>query len=327
MSVLILNKDEVEGILSMKACIDVMASAFKSLEKGESLQPLRSLMRLPTQKGLLGMMPGYTGENNIFGIKAISVFPENYKEGISSHQGVILLFEGNTGQLSAILDAEVITAVRTAAVSALAANLLARQDASVLAILGAGVQGHQHLKSISLVRELSKVFVWDIADESIKAYVDSESKRIEAELIGAGTAQEAVADADIICTVTPAKEPILMQDWVKPGTHINAVGGCTPNAQELESALVAQSRLFTDCRESLFNEPGDFLNPKREGLITEDHVMGDLGELLTGKVEGRESDTDITLFKSLGLAIEDIAAGYFVYEKAIETNTGTIVDL
>jgi alanine dehydrogenase len=327
MSTLILNRDEVEGILSMEACMDVMSGAFESLERGKSLQPLRSLMRLPTQKGLLGMMPGYTGENNIFGIKSISVFPENYKQGISSHQGVILLYEGNNGRLIAVLDAEVITAVRTAAVSALATDLLARKDASVLAILGAGVQGRQHLKSISLVRELSKVFVWDIVDEFTKAYVDSQSKLSDAEIIGAGTAKEAVADADIICTVTPSKDPILRWDWVKPGTHINAVGACTPNTQELESALVAKSRLFTDCRESLFNEPGDFLNPKKEGLITEDHVIGELGELLTEKIKGRGSEEEITLFKSLGLAIEDLAAGYFVYEKATETDTGTIVDL
>jgi len=327
MSVLILNKDEVGRILSMQACIGVMSDAFKALERGESLQPLRSLMRLPSQKGLLGMMPGYTGENNIFGIKAISVFPENYKEGISSHQGVILLYEGENGRLIAILDAEEITAVRTAAVSALATDALARRDSSVLAILGAGVQGHRHLKAISQVRKLSRVFVWDIVDEYTKAYVESESKLEDAEIIGVNTAKEAAADADIICTVTPSKNPIIMLDWVKPGTHINAVGACTPNAQELESALVARSRLYTDCLESLFNEPGDFLNPKKEGLITEDHVRGELGELLTGKIKGRDADKDITLFKSLGLAIEDLAAGYFVYEKAMESNTGTIVDL
>jgi len=327
MSVLILNKEEVESILSMQACIGIMSDAFKALESGESLQPLRSLMRLPTQKGLLGMMPGYTGENNIFGIKSISVFPENYKKGISSHQGVILLYEGDSGRLLAVLDAEEITAVRTAAVSAVATDVLARKNASTLAILGAGVQGRQHLKSISLVRAISKVFVWDIVDESTRAYVESESKHTDTEIIGVNSAAEAAAHADIICTVTPSKNPILRRAWVKTGTHINAVGACTPNAQELESILVAQSRLYTDCRESLFNEPGDFLNPKKEGLITEDHVLGELGELLTGKVKGREAEEDITLFKSLGLAIEDLAAGYFVYEKARESSIGTFVDL
>jgi len=327
MSVLILNKEEVESILTMQACIGIMSDAFKALEKGESLQPLRSLMRLPSQKGLLGMMPGYTGENNIFGIKSISVFPENYKKGISSHQGVILLYEGESGRLLAVLDAEEITAVRTAAVSALATDVLARKDASTLAILGAGVQGRQHLKSISLVRSISKVFIWDIADQYTKAYVEDESKHTDKDIIGASTAKEAVADADIICTVTPSREPILRHAWIKPGTHINAVGACTPKAQELESILVAQSRLYTDCRESLFHEPGDFLNPKQEGLITEDHVIGELGELLTGKIKGRETDDDITLFKSLGLAIEDLASGYFVYEKALECSIGTLVDL
>jgi len=327
MSVLILNKEEVESILTMQACIGIMSEAFKALENGESLQPLRSLMWLRSKKGLLGMMPGYTGESDIFGIKSISVFPENYKKGISSHQGVILLYEGESGRLLAVLDAEEITAVRTAAVSAVATDVLARKDASTLAILGAGVQGRQHLKSISLVRNISKVFVWDMVAESMKTYMDSELSHYDAKIIGVNTAEEAVAEADIICTVTPAKAPILMLDWVKPGAHINAVGACTPNAQELESALVAQSCLYTDCRESLFNESGDFLNPKKEGLITEDHVIGELGELLTGKVKGRKADGDITLFKSLGLAIEDLASGYFVYEKALERNIGTFVDL
>jgi ornithine cyclodeaminase len=327
MSVLVLNAEEVESILTMQACIGIMSDAFKALNAGESRQPLRSLMWLPSKRGLLGMMPGYTGENDIFGIKSVSVFPENYKKGISSHKGVILLYEGDTGRLIAVLDAEEITAVRTAAVSALATDVLARRDASTLALLGAGVQGGQHLKSISLVRNISKVSVWDIVDESTKRFVDSESNHYNAEIVGANTAEEAVSDADIICTLTPAREPILMRDWVGAGAHINAVGACTPHQQELESTLVAQSRLYTDCRESLFNEPGDFLNPKKEGLITEDHVMGELGELLTGKAAGRESDDDITLFKSLGLAIEDLAAGYYVYDKAKESNIGTTVDL
>ena len=306
MSVLILNENQVKEILTTKACIGLMSDAFKALERGESRQPLRSLMWLPSKKGLLGMMPGYTGENGIFGIKSVSVFPENYKKAISSHQGVILLYEGESGRLTAIL---------------------ARKDAQTLAILGAGVQGRQHLTSISLVRNINKVFVWDMVDESTTAYVESETGHYDAKIIGANTAEEAVADADIICTVTPAQEPILMLNWVKSGVHINAVGACAPHQQELESALVAQSRLYTDCRESLFNEPGDFLIPKQEGLITEDHVIGELGELLTGKAQGRESEDTITLFKSLGLAIEDLAAGYFVYEKALESNIGTRVDL
>ena len=327
MSALVLNSEEVQSILTMQACVGIMSDAFKALDAGLSQQPLRSLMWLPSKKGLLGMMPGYTGEKNIFGIKSVSVFPENYKKGISSHQGVILLYEGDTGRLIAVLDAEEITAVRTAAVSALATDILARKNAGVLAILGAGVQGHQHLRSISLVRDLSKVFIWDVVDDYTRAFVESESGRFDTEIVATRTAEEAVADADIICTVTPAREPILMLNWVKAGAHINAVGACTPNQQELESTLVARSKLYTDCRESLFNEPGDFLIPKQKGLITEDHVIGELGELLNGKVKGRESTDDITLFKSLGLAIEDLTAGYFVYEKALERNIGTSVDL
>jgi len=327
MSVLILSKNEVESILTMQSCIGVMRDAFKALAKGESYNPLRSIMRLPTKKGLFGMMPGYTGENDIFGIKAISVFPGNYKEGISSHQGVVLLFEGDHGRLIAVMDAEVITAIRTAAVSALATDVLARKDAKALAILGAGVQGRRHLESISLVRSLEKVWVWDISRSYADAYVKSESIHYEFEVLAVSSAEEAVKDADIICTVTPAKSPILKYAWVKPGAQINAVGACTPDAQEIESVLMARSRLYTDCRESLFHEPGDFLIPQREGLITEDHVMGELGELLTGKAKGRQSEKDITLFKSLGLSIEDLAAGHYVYERAVAEKTGISLDL
>ena len=327
MSVLILNKDDVKSVLTMDACIDIMSDAFEALERGKSLQPLRSLMWLPAKTGLLGMMPGYTGENNIFGIKSVSVFPGNYAKGISSHQGVILLYEGDSGRLLAVLDAEEITAVRTAAVSALATRILAREEAATLAILGAGVQGRQHLRSISLVRQIRRVTVWDIADQYTEAFVEGESKHTDMEIVGAHTAEEAAANADIICTVTPSKEPILMRAWVKAGTHINAVGACTPNAQEIESVLMAESRLYTDRRASLFHEPGDFLNPKKEGLITEDHVMGELGELLTGKAPGRTSDADVTLFKSLGLAIEDLSSGYYVYKKALEGKIGIPVDL
>lgn len=327
MSVLILNKDEVESILTMESCIGVMRDAFKALAKGESYNPLRSIMRLPTKKGLFGMMPGYTGENDIFGIKAISVFPGNYKEGISSHQGVVLLFEGDHGRLIAVIDAEVITALRTAAVSALATDALSRKDAKVLAILGAGVQGRRHCESVSLVRGLEKVCVWDISRKYADDYVESESMHYDFKIVAESSAEEAVRDADIICTVTPAKSPILRHDWVKPGAHINAVGACTPDAQEIESGLMAGSRLYTDSRESLFHEPGDFLIPRREGLIAEDYVTGELGELLTGKAEGRLSEKDITLFKSLGLAIEDLAAGYYVYERALAEKAGISLDL
>lgn len=327
MSVLILNREEVEEILTMKDCIGVMRDAFTALAKGGSYNPLRSIMRLPTKKGLFGMMPGYTSENDIFGIKAISVFPGNYKEGISSHQGVVLLFEGDHGRLIAVMDAEVITAVRTAAVSALATDVLAKKDSKILAILGAGVQGRRHLESISLVRGIERAYVWDIDDRYSQAYIASESPRYNFDITAAGSAEEAVKDADIICTVTPAKAPILRLKWVKPGAHINAVGACTPDAQEIESGLMAHSSLYTDCRESLFNEPGDFLIPKKEGLIAEDHVKGELGELIAGVISGRASDKEITLFKALGLAIDDLAAGYYVYEKASAKKTGISRDL
>jgi ornithine cyclodeaminase len=325
MEVLVVNKEEVDEILTMDKCVRIMSDTFEAHAGGKSLQPLRSAMKLPSRKGLLGMMPGYTGNHHVMGIKAISVFPENYKAGLSSHQGIILLFESENGKLLAIVDGEAITATRTAAVSAIATRALARKDASKLAILGAGVQGRAHLQSIPLVRGVKEVRVWDIDFARAEQLAKTESKSPGVSIAAVDTARDAVETADIICTVTPAQEPILEAEWVRSGAHINAVGACTPDARELDSALVARSRLFADNRESLFNESADFLIPLREGLYGEEHLQGELGDLLAGKRQGRESSRDITLFKSLGLAIEDVSAGFFVYQEAKKRNLGTSV--
>jgi ornithine cyclodeaminase len=237
------------------------------------------------------------------------------------------LFESESGQLLAIVDGEAITATRTAAVSAVATRALAREDALELAILGAGVQGRRHLQSIPLVRGVQKVRVWDIDRTRAEAFAKTKDQSPGVSVAAVDTAREAVEGADIICTVTPAKEPILEAEWVRPGTHINAVGACFADARELGSELVARSRLFADNRESLFNESGDFLIPLRDGLFGEEHFRGELGDLLTGKLQGRESSRDITLFKSLGLAIEDVSAGFFVYQEAKKRNLGTSVVL
>lgn len=327
MKVLVLNKQDIENTLSMERCIEIMAETFEVIERGEVVQPLRSVMRLPNNRGLLGMMPASLTHKDVMGIKVISVFPENYKKGLSSHQGVTLLFEDETGHLLAILDGDTITAIRTAAVSAVATRSLARADSSELALLGSGVQARQHLLSILRVRDIRKVKVWDIFRKGAEEFAERESRIHNVSVNVAETAEEAVRKADIICTVTSAKEPILNAAWVGKGTHINAVGACSPAARELDSETVARSKLFVDSRVSVLNESGDFLIPKNKGIIDDGHIQGELGEVLSGKIEGRKSAEEITLFESLGLAIEDLAASHYVFKRALEDGLGTYVSL
>jgi len=312
MKFITVNGEQVTAHLSMSKCIDLMANALKTLAKDASIQPLRSIMWLPGKKGLLGMMPAFEGDTGIMGIKVISVFTENR----TSHQGVILLFDSKNGKLLSIIDAEEVTAIRTAAVSAVATRSLANADARNLAILGSGVQASRHLEAISLVRKIEKAKIWSRDHQHAEQLVKRESGNYNFKVEACKTVQQTVEDADIICTTTAAKEPILSGEWVKQGVHINAVGACTPSSRELDSQLVVGSKLFTDRRESLFNEAGDFLIPKKEGLIGEDKIGGEIGEVLLRKVKGRESREEITIFKALGLAVEDLAAGYYVYKKA-----------
>ena len=327
MKVLLINKQEVSDILSMEACIELMTGIFKTLADGQSIQPLRQAMWLPDKSGLLGMMPAYVNDTKVMGIKVVSVFPGNHSKGLSSHQGAVLLFEGETGQMYAIIDGDRVTGIRTAAASAVATRLLAREDTEELVILGSGEQALRHLEAMLLVRNIKRVKVWSRNHEHALKFVKLQSANYEVNIEAIEIVKDAVAHADIICTATSAKEPVLRSEWVRDGTHINAVGACTAGARELDSELVVRSKLFTDKRESLFNESGDYLFPMKEGLFGEEHLKGELGELLLGSKPARETVEDITLFKSLGLAVEDLAACHYIYEKATEKNTGTSVDL
>jgi len=316
MKVLILNEHEVHELLTMGECIAVMEDALSTLARGEAHQPLRSLVRAPGASGFLGLMPAYRGgKTSYFGLKEVCVFPSNPWRGLDTHLGAVLLHSGETGELLAIVNASAVTAIRTAAVSAVATRLLARDDASTLAVIGAGVQARSHIYSIPLVRKIREVRVFS-------------RNRTQAESLGvtlAPSVEAAVRDADIIVTATSSKEPVLLRNWIAPGTHINAVGSSVSTSRELDSAAVAASSLFVDRRESTVNESGDYLFALRDGAITEDHIRGEIGDLLLGRTKGRSSPDEITLFKSLGLAIEDLAAAAFLYEKAQRAGAGTRV--
>ena len=327
MRVLVINQDEVSSLLKMRECIDVMARTLSMLAAGKGLMPLRPTMSLPDNVGLLTMMPAYLADIKCMGLKAISVFPGNMGTPYDSHQGAVLLFEIEHGCLLAIVDATAITGIRTAAVSAVATKHLAQEGAGDLAILGAGVQARAHLEALLLVRRIRRVRVWSLPAEQAHQFAESESKRHGMKVEVSPNAEEAVRDADIICTVTSARKPVLAGRWISPGAHINAVGSSVAFTRELDTEAMVRSRLYVDRRESTINEAGDFLIPKKEGAIGNDHIQGEVGELILGLVNGRGSDNEITLFKSLGLAVEDLAAAHHVYKKAVDMNMGTLVEL
>ena len=327
MKVLIVNQSEVHRLLPMNECIDVMAEALTGLARGEAIQPLRSIMWLPGKVGALGVMPSYLAGIDSIGLKVISVFPGNHGTQYDSHQGAVMLFEATHGQLLTLMDASSITAIRTASVSGVATRLLARTHAQSVAILGTGVQAVSHLAAMIEARTITRARVWGRNPELAQRFAEREARRHGIPVSAAATVQEAVEGVDIICTTTGAREPILNGEWISPGTHINAVGSSVAFARELDTAAVKKARLYVDRRESTLNESGDFLLAKKEGAIDDDHIVGEIGELLTGDLEGRRTADEVTLFKSLGLSIEDLAAANHVYRKALKSGVGTMVEL
>jgi len=327
MKVLLINQSEVAAWLPMRECIDVMAGAFKMLASGNTILPLRPIMWLPERVGALAMMPAYMKDINAMGLKVLTLFPGNHGTPYDSHQGAVLLCEATHGCLLAIMDATAITAIRTAAVSGLATKLLAREDAHDLAILGTGTQARTHLEAMLLVRKIARVRVWSRNATHARKFAEHESQRYHIKIEAVEIAREAIVDADIICTTTAAKEPMVLGDWLNPGAHINAVGACTPITRELDTNAMLKAHLIVDRRESALNEAGDFLIPKNEGVLDDTHIRGELGEVLLGQIDGRTSPEQITLFKSLGLAIEDLASAQHIYTKMSEREVGTWVEL
>jgi ornithine cyclodeaminase/alanine dehydrogenase-like protein (mu-crystallin family) len=326
MEVLFVNQEEVPRLLPMAECMEAVAAALAALADGKAMLPLRSILWLPERIGGLGLMPAALQPERVVGVKAITFFPGNEGTELDTHQGAVLLFEAERGRLLAVMDATSITAIRTAAASGVATRLLAREDAGDLAILGSGVQARTHLEAMKIARRLRRVRVASKDPNRAKSFAARESGRHGIAVEPAASAREAVAGADIICTVTSSREPVLLGEWISPGAHINAVGSSVPFARELDTAAVVRSRLYVDRRESTLNEAGDFLIPKKEGAIGDDHILGEIGEVLTGRVRGRESADEITLFKSLGLAVEDVASARHIYEKAKSAGTGRFLD-
>jgi ornithine cyclodeaminase len=326
-SMLAIDGATARSLLQMDRCIDLMADALAGLARGEATNPLRSVVPVPAASpSALATMPAVLANPAAMGVKIITVFPGNHGQGIDSHQGFVLLFEGEHGSPLALIDAIAITAIRTAAVSGLATRLLARHDAGDLAILGSGTQARSHLEAMRAVRPLRRVRAWSPHRERLQAFADDATAAgVKIEICE--SAREAVENADIVCTVTASAEPVLAGEWLSPGAHVNAVGSSVPGNRELDSAAVQRARLFVDRRESTRAEAGDYLIPLREGVIGEDHIVAEIGELVAGLATGRRAPDEITLFKSLGLAIEDLAAARWIHQQAVATGAGTPIPL
>jgi len=325
--VLIVDQKLVTEIFPMEEAIATMRRALTMLAGGDVVMPLRTMLGLPGGDAVMGLMPSYVGGLEAVGVKVVAAFPANFGTEYDTHQGVVLFFDTERGLLRAIVDATSITAIRTAAVSGLVTDLLAKPDAGDLAIIGAGTQAHTHLQAMRAVRPVRRVRVYSVPAKSATEFAERESRLTGLPVAAVATAEEAVTGADLICTTTTATEPVVLGAWVAPGAHINAVGAYTPTTRELDSELVAKARLYADKRESLLSESGEFLIPKHEGLIGDGHLVGEIGEVLTGSAPGRTSPEEITLFKSLGIAIEDLASAHRIYEICKERELGAWVEI
>jgi ornithine cyclodeaminase len=324
---LLLSEDDVRHLISMDDLIETMHAALVEFSAGRVQQPLRTVLEVGPQHAFFGVMPAHIPKSGALGTKLVTVFGSNASIGLPSHLATILLLDSTTGELQCVMDGRFITEARTAAVSAVSARLLAREDASTLAILGSGVQARSHLAALTRVRAVSDVRVWSPSEVRRRAFVDEMQPSTNATLSTASSAQEAVRGADLIVLATASREPVVRREWIADGAHIAAVGACRPDQREMEATLVARARLFVDSRTGALAEAGDVVLAMRDGAIDETHIAGELGELAGGRVAGRRDPGEVTLFKSLGMAVEDVAAAHLAYVRAAERGLGRGIPL
>jgi len=322
---LIINGAEVRRALPMSDCIEAVDRAMRALSDSRAEVPLRTVMTLPGGRNFYGVMPGYLDDPQALGAKILTVYPDNAQRGLPSHVGLVVMFDTASGIPLAVMDASVVTAIRTAAASAVATRALARKEATLLAILGTGEQAATHIESISKVRKLRTVLVWGRSPDKAGFLAEELGARLSLRIEVSRAPEEAVREADIVCTVTAAHEPVLNGAWLRPGTHVNLVGSSSVNAREADDEVVTQSRFFVDSRTSARAEAAELRHAMTAGLVGDNHVLGEIGEVLSGRLTGRSSDKDITVYKSLGVAVQDLAAAHIVYDCAMRDGIGTRV--
>jgi len=307
-----IDREEVSCRLTYDVCIPIVRDAMIALSAGETLQHLRTILPLSEER-LFGIMPGAMGPRAPYGAKLISVFHDNFAKGIQSHQGLVLLFDPESGAPVCVVHAGEVTAIRTAAASAAATDALARPDATRLAILGYGEQATTHARAISHVRKLESITVWGRAADRAEAFASRTQAELGIPVTAAPYVEAAVAEADMICTVSSASEPILKGAWVKQGTHINCVGSSHAVPIEIDDDLVVRSRYIADSRASVLAAGAEFLHAKAAGLIDDTHIAAEIGEVFSGKIQGRRTPEEITLYKSLGHVVQDLSTAWYLY--------------
>jgi len=312
---IILSDLDIERLLPMKEAVEVVEDAFRKLYEGKAKMPLRIQVNIERYKGVLLLMPAYIDEMDALATKVVSFYPENPRLGLPTIVAHVVVCDPRTGRVIAILEANRLTAIRTGAVSGVATKHLAREDAEILAIIGCGVQGRTQAMGVCAVRPIKEIWAYDIVYERAERYAREMSDKLGLPVKVAASAEEAARKADVICTATTSKTPVVKRGWLKVGVHINAIGAFRPDMQELDGQVIAEAKVVVDQREAALAEAGDVIIPIKQGLITEEHIYAELGEVVSGAKPGRTSDEEITVFKSVGLAIQDASTANYVVRK------------
>lgn len=315
MTIAVYDAAQVEELLDYPGCIKAMRQAMMALSSGERPQPLRQIFTVGDNQ-MFGTMPGELQALSTFGAKLVSVFRATDRAGRSRHQGVVVAYDGKTGSVSCIADAEPVTQIRTGCASAVATDALARADAGVLAIFGTGIQAESHLRAVPLIRPFREILLWGRSAERTREFAAKMSEELGRAITAVSDGQEVAARADVICTVTSSDEPVVLGEWVKPGTHINLVGSSYLGPVEVDSALVAKARYYADYRPGVLAQAAELAAARDAGLVDDNHVIGEIGDVLAGRVRGRENDIQITIYKSLGHVAQDLAAIAYLHERA-----------
>jgi alanine dehydrogenase len=327
MQFLLLGEADVRAVLSIEDLFEPMARALEAFSAGRVVQPVRSVVGVATGPGFFGVMPAHAADQHALGAKLVTVFGGNARAGLPTHLALITLLDERTGQLLAVMDGRYITEIRTAAVSAVASRALARPATRTLAIVGSGVQARSHLLALAAVHPLEAARVWSPDTDRRDRFVADMQPLVRCRLMATRDAEQCVRAADAVVAATSSRTPVIMSAWVKDGAHVTAVGACRPDEREMDPALVARGRLFVDSREAALVEAGDVILGLRERAFTDDVIRGEIGEVLSGVADGRRSPEDVTIFKSLGLAIEDLVSAQLAYARAHERNLGRSLEL
>ncbi|HEY5106077.1 MAG TPA: ornithine cyclodeaminase family protein [Caulobacteraceae bacterium] len=326
MNLRVLNGETVRAVLGMERCIPLMREAMMVAASGEAVQPVRTGVGAPDGRGGLGLMPGYIARPHRIGVKAVTVFPGNHGTTLGAHQGMVLLCDAANGRPIAIVEARAVTAIRTAAASAVATDVLARRNPGVLAVLGCGDQAAAHLEALPLVRDFERLVVWGRDSLRAAAFAAEQSHRLGRRIDVVESAQAAVTAADVICTTTAATEPVLLGAWLSAGQHLNVVGSSVPTTAEVDGEAVRRSRYFVDYEPSARALAGEFARAVKAGAVGDEHMLGAVGAVIAGTIAGRLDEADITLFKSLGMIAEDLIAADFAVHEAERLGVGSVVD-